>query len=188
MSTDIRSFKDLDVWKVSMELAVLCYRLSKQLPASERYELSSQIRRASASVPANVAEGQAAGRTGRFLNHTNIALGSLGELETCLILTTRLELLTPDQIRETLEHVERAGQLLHGLARSLRRRRLVRAAKSLPLLAVLAFGYHFLSIPGEVLLRILVNDVLSLSLTTLNLVLAGIDVDVLAHLTSCDGL
>jgi four helix bundle protein len=55
-STDIQSFRDLDAWKVAMELCVLAYELTNRLLASERFELSSQIRRAVVSVPANVAE------------------------------------------------------------------------------------------------------------------------------------
>ena len=57
MNPVIRSFRDLDTWHVAMDLAVACYKVAKLLPASERFEMSSQIRKAATSVPSNVAEG-----------------------------------------------------------------------------------------------------------------------------------
>jgi four helix bundle protein len=121
MAADIRSYKDLDVWKVSMELAVLAYAVVIRLPASERFELSAQIRRAAISIPSNVAEGQASGRPGRFLFHLRIAVGSLAELETDLELARRLGMLSIADLADVTELMARTGQLLHGLVRSLRR-------------------------------------------------------------------
>ena len=63
----IQSFRDLDAWKVAMDLTVLSYAIAKRLPPSERFELSAQIRRAAVSVPSNVAEGQSCGKTGRYI-------------------------------------------------------------------------------------------------------------------------
>jgi four helix bundle protein len=57
MPDKIRSFRDLDAWKVGMELALLSYSFAKRLPSTERFELAAQIRRAAVSVPSNVAEG-----------------------------------------------------------------------------------------------------------------------------------
>ena len=66
MQSDIRCFKDLDAWKVNIELVLISYELAKRLPLTERFELSAQIRRAAVSVPSNVAEGQAVGKSLRF--------------------------------------------------------------------------------------------------------------------------
>jgi four helix bundle protein len=120
--SEITSYRDLDAWNVGMELAVAAFHLSHQLPSSERYELAKQIRRSASSVPANVAEGHATGFTGMFLRHVAIALGSAAELETHLELAIRLGMLAPKQIQSAAELIERAGQLLHGLRRSLRLR------------------------------------------------------------------
>lgn len=95
---DIKSFRDLDTWKVGMELALTTYELAVRLPASERFELSQQIRRAATSIPANVAEGHATGKDGLFLRHVCIALGSLAELDTELELARRLGFLTANEL------------------------------------------------------------------------------------------
>jgi four helix bundle protein len=63
-----------------MSLAVVVYGVAKQLPATERFELAAQMRRAAVSVPSNVAEGQATGPGGRYRHHVRIALGSWAEL------------------------------------------------------------------------------------------------------------
>jgi four helix bundle protein len=137
----IRSFRDLDAWRVAMELTMCAYAVAKQLPATERFELSAQIRRAAGSVPANVAEGQSCGRDGRFLFHIGIAQGSVGELDTELEVALRLGLIQSDEYAEAAKLVQRTGQLLHGLARSVRRRRAARLATKLSLVA-------FLLMPG----------------------------------------
>ena len=81
---EIQSFRDLDAWKASMKLALEAYEVAKLLPATERFELSAQIRRAAISVPSNVAEGQANGPGRRYRYHVRIALGSWAELVTHL--------------------------------------------------------------------------------------------------------
>lgn len=124
-----------------MDLAVLTYGLAKRLPLTERFELSAQIRRAAISIPSNVAEGQATGRPGRFLYHTRIALGSLGELETDLELAKRLGMLTAGDLAQALEQLARTGQLLHGLVRSLKLRILTNAAKCSRFLPFFPLGY-----------------------------------------------
>ena len=105
-----------------MKLALEAYIVAKQLPATERFELSAQIRRAAVSVPSNVAEGQASGPGRRYLYHVRIALGSWGELVTHLELVKLLKLLAPASLSEFEAQLDRTGQLLHGLHRSLKRR------------------------------------------------------------------
>src|SRR5262245_16265723 len=117
MST-IVSFRDLDAWNVGMDLVVAVYDLASRLPQTERYELSAQVRRAVVSIPSNVAEGYAY-RGRRFLHHVRIALGSLAELDTQLEAAQRLGLLGPDLIAGIRPQLDRTGQLLHGLLRSL---------------------------------------------------------------------
>ena len=78
-----------------MDLVVSCYRLTRRLPAEERYGLVSQVRRASVSVPANIAEGHARTHRGDYLRHLSIARGSTAELQTLLDLCERLGFATP---------------------------------------------------------------------------------------------
>lgn len=88
--------KDLDVWKLSMQLAKDVYKYTDAMPVKEMYGLTSQIRRSVVSIPSNIAEGAARKGTKEFVHFLYIALGSIAELETQLILVDELELLSPN--------------------------------------------------------------------------------------------
>ena len=81
----IKSYRDLEVWKKAMDLVVESYRITTMLPKSETYGLASQIQRAAASVPANIAEGHGREHLGDYLHRLSIANGSLLELETHIL-------------------------------------------------------------------------------------------------------
>jgi four helix bundle protein len=134
----IQTFRDLHAWQAAMDLTMLSYELAKRFPATERFELSSQVRRAAVSIPANVAEGHSSGRDGRYLNHVRIAQGSLGELETEIDIAKRLGFISQREYGEAEELFRRTGQLLHGLARSVQRRRAQRTGTALALFALFA--------------------------------------------------
>ena len=118
----IRSFRDLLVWQKAMDLVVLCYQLAARLPANEEYGLASQIRRSAVSVPANIAEGHGRKRTGDYLHHLSIANGSLAELQTHFLLTTRLRLLTEETVKPAMDLAEEIGRMLSGLIDKLERK------------------------------------------------------------------
>jgi four helix bundle protein len=118
----IESYRDLDAWKVAMDLVLAVYRLAAQMPDSERYDLARQMRRAAVSIPSNIAEGQANGPGGRYRHHVRMAQGSLAELETHLELSLRLKFLEPRDGITVREQLVRTGRLLHGLRRSLQPR------------------------------------------------------------------
>ena len=122
-NSEIQSYRDLDAWRVSMDLSVLVYRAVKGLPDTERFELSAQMRRAGVSVPSNVAEGQACGEDGRYIHHLRIALGSLGELSTQTEIARRLAMLPTAVLADLEQTIARTGQVVHGLLRSRRRKR-----------------------------------------------------------------
>ena len=82
----VRSYKDLDVWKRSIVLVKDVYNLIKLFPKHETYALSDQIRRSAVSIPSNIAEGSGRGGTKEFIQFLYIAVGSLCELETQLII------------------------------------------------------------------------------------------------------
>ena len=111
----MKDHKDLDVWKESMLLAENIYALTKHFPSDEKYGLSSQIKRAVVSIPSNIAEG--AGRKGdkEFIQFLYIAMGSLSELETQLILSNRLQFV--DSVVIYLNQIEKIKKMLFGLIR-----------------------------------------------------------------------
>ena len=114
------TYRDLKVWQLGMELTKEVYVLTRSLPKWELYGLSSQLRRAAASIPANIAEGRARDSTRDFLRHLSIAQGSLAEVETHLILAESLGYCRPDRIRKLLNTCSQEGKMLNGLQRSLR--------------------------------------------------------------------
>jgi four helix bundle protein len=121
-SDAIKSYKDLDVWTMSMSLAESCYRVTKDFPRDEMYGMTAQIRRASSSIPANVAEGYGRDQTGSFIQFLRIAQGSARELETDLILCGRVGLLRSDPLTGLLDDCERISKMLRSLIRSLEAR------------------------------------------------------------------
>src|SRR2546428_12566266 len=98
----IKSYRDLLVWQKAMDLVVNSYQLAALLPKSEAYGLVSQIQRAAVSIPANIAEGHGRDHLGDYLHHLSIANGSLMELETHLLLASRLSFLPGDNLEPTL--------------------------------------------------------------------------------------
>jgi four helix bundle protein len=115
----ILSFKDLDVWQMSMTLAEECYYLTAAFPRTETYSMTAQMRRAAASVPANIAEGHGRESTRSFIQSLRIAQGSLKELETHLMLSERVKLTTGERAAPLLEKCQRVGKMLRSLIRSL---------------------------------------------------------------------
>jgi four helix bundle protein len=113
-----------------MHLSLMVYDASRDFPADERFGLMSQVRPASVSVPSNIAEGQSFGSDGRYLHHVRIAIGSIGELSTELELAVRLKYLRAARTGDLERQLVRTRQLLFGLLRSIRRRRIATATKT----------------------------------------------------------
>ena len=119
MGTKVQSYRDLIVWQQAMALAASCYRTTKTFPKSEMYGMTSQIRRAAASIPANIAEGNGRENTGAYIQALRIAQGSLKELETHILLAETVELMTKTNSVPLLEACDAVGRLLRALIRSL---------------------------------------------------------------------
>jgi len=113
-------YKQLDTWQQGMTLVERVYDVTSAFPAAERYGLTSQIRRAAVSIPANIAEGFCRRGTKAYAHHVSIALGSHGELETCLELAVRLQFLRAADAERLDEMLASVGRLLSGLHRSLK--------------------------------------------------------------------
>jgi four helix bundle protein len=88
----IKSYRDLRIWQYAMALAEASYRLTHPFPKGELFGLTSQIRRSSASIAANIAEGHGRENTRTFVQYLRIAQGSLKELDTHLLLDARVGL------------------------------------------------------------------------------------------------
>ncbi|WP_040300470.1 four helix bundle protein [Agrobacterium albertimagni] len=119
----MNSYQDLKVWQRAMDLAVESYEVTKDFPREEVYGLISQIRRAASSVPANIAEGHGRNATGSYVQHLKIAQGSLKELETHFILSSRLGFVSKDRIHVVMATSEEIGKMLRSLIRSLQEER-----------------------------------------------------------------
>ena len=105
-----------------MNLAEQCYLVTKGFPKDEMFGLTTQIRRAAVSVPANIAEGQGRQSTKEFLNHLSIARGSLLELETHLLLSEQVGLLDETRLNSLLAQSDEIGRMLLGLRRALKKK------------------------------------------------------------------
>ncbi|MDO9415929.1 four helix bundle protein [Pararhizobium sp.] len=119
----IISYRDLKVWQLAIEISVACYEATKCLPREEIYGLTSQIRRSSASVPANIAEGYGRENRGSFVQYLRIAQGSLKELETHLIIAGRVDLINPAVLNELLSQCDENGRMLAALIRTVQRKK-----------------------------------------------------------------
>jgi len=120
--TEIKSYKDLDAWRVGMDLVEATYRLTAGFPGDERFGLVSQMRRAAISITSNIAEGQAV-RTPRWaLRHIVIAIGSSAELDSQLEAAVRLRFVNEPAASPLRQLIDREQKLLYGMKRERQRR------------------------------------------------------------------
>jgi four helix bundle protein len=116
----IQSHRDLKVWQLGMEIAERIYALTAIFPDAERFGLTSQLRRAAISVPANIAEGNARSSTKEYLRHLSVAIGSLAEIETFIELAHRFNYAESSTISSLNDVIGEERRMLRGLQRSLR--------------------------------------------------------------------
>ena len=91
-----KTFRQMDVWHLGVELAETVYRVTARFPKSELLALSSEMRRAAVSIPSSIAEGRARNSPREFLHFLSISSGSLAELDTQLELAIRLDFTDSD--------------------------------------------------------------------------------------------
>ena len=116
----VNSYRDLIVWQKAMDLVQLSYQLSAQLPKEEIYGLTSQIRRASVSIPANIAEGKGRKHLKEYIHHLSIANGSLMELETHWLIAVRLGYIEEKKIENLMNLSAEIGRMLQTIMNKLR--------------------------------------------------------------------
>jgi four helix bundle protein len=113
------SHRDLIAWQKAMDVVVAVYQVSKKFPKDELYGLTSQLRRAAVSVPANIAEGQGRRSKAEYCQFLGHARGSLLEVDTHLEIALRLEYLNEEEYSQIQERLREVGRILNGLLRSL---------------------------------------------------------------------
>lgn len=112
-------FKELKVWQKSIDLAVEVYKLSSQFPSDERFNLTSQVRRCSVSVPSNIAEGAGRNSKKEFNQFLGISNGSSFEMETQLIISNKLGFISDDQLLPITNKISEVQNMLFKLQKSL---------------------------------------------------------------------
>jgi four helix bundle protein len=111
----VKSYKSLIVWKKGIELAKIIYRITENYPKKEEYGLVNQTRRASVSIPSNIAEGQARSSTKEFVRFLSIARGSLAELDTHTILAFELNYLKQNDFDTISAQIDELQKMLYRL-------------------------------------------------------------------------
>jgi four helix bundle protein len=119
----IHDYKELDVWKKSVAITTELYRLTSPFPDTERYGLTSQIRRATTSIAANTAEGWGRGSTGEYIPFLTVARGSLMEFETHMIVACNLNFLKPDVLATVSKPIKDIEKMFNRLITVLRTRK-----------------------------------------------------------------
>ena len=118
MGSEIRSFRDLIAWQKAMALCEHVYAISQDHPPEERFGLAAQMRRAAVSIPSNIAGGYGRRSKQDYLRFLNIALGSLCELETQLILSVKLGFSDGDAVGPCMDLVREVDRILCALIRA----------------------------------------------------------------------
>jgi four helix bundle protein len=114
----VQSYRDLIAWQRAMDLVIAVYQATRDFPKEEVYGLTNQVRRAAVSVPSNIAEGQGRGLGGEFSYHLRVAMGSLQEMQTQLMIGLRLGYLTSAAFETMDAATEELGRIIRGLQKS----------------------------------------------------------------------
>jgi len=103
----VPTHKDLDIWKLGIDLVEKIYKLTALFPKEEIYGLMSQMRRAAVSIPSNISEGTAINHKKEYIQFLYMSMGSLSELETQIIISQKLNYLSDNAIMKEIEILRR---------------------------------------------------------------------------------
>ena len=126
----LRSYRDLVVWQRSMELAEELYRICARLPRYETFGIAGRIRRAAASIPANIAEGYGREYRADYVKHLSIAQGSLAEVETLVMISVRIGHMEPPLVLRACDLSDEVGRMLTVMLKRLGSRRPLWSSRS----------------------------------------------------------
>ena len=119
MTEKIRTYRDLDIWKVGIQLVKDVYELTEQFPKHELYGLVSQMRRAGVSIPSNVAEGFRRYHNKEYKQFLYVSLGSCAELETQATIAKELAYISEDKEAAVLEKLDHLSRMISNLLKKL---------------------------------------------------------------------
>ena len=117
---EVKSYKDLDVWKQSIGLVKEVYFLTKSFPKDELYGIVSQVRRSAVSIPSNIAEGKMRQHKNEYIQFLYISLASCAELETQLIISKELGHLDSKNSEKVFDKIDHISRMLRNLIKGLR--------------------------------------------------------------------
>ena len=119
--SEIKSYKDLLIWQKGIKIVCLVYPLVKSFPQEELYALTSQIKRASISIPSNIAEGYGRNTDKSFSHFLDISRGSLFEIETQLLIANELGFITNETLYpEILSQIEEESKMINAFSKTLK--------------------------------------------------------------------
>lgn len=113
----IKAHQRLDAWKKAMDLVIDIYDITKCFPRDERFGIVSQLRRASVSIPSNIAEGATRSSNKEYIHFLYIALGSCSEIDTQMLLCKRIGYVLEKEALELIKKIDEVHRILHGLIR-----------------------------------------------------------------------
>lgn len=113
-------YKNMEIWKKSIDLVEEVYSITKYLPKEEKYAITDQMKRAAISIPSNFAEGQGRNTTKDYLQFLSIARGSVYELDTQLEICLRLKYFTKEQIHNTCTLCNEINRMINSIITKLR--------------------------------------------------------------------
>ena len=117
----IKTYKELLIWQKGIKIVILVYKIVKSFPQDELYGLTSQLKRASVSVPSNIAEGYGRKSEKSFNPFLNISRGSLFEMETQLIIANELGFISDDVLfSQILNEIEEESKMINAFAKTLK--------------------------------------------------------------------
>jgi len=116
----VKTHRDLNLWKESIHFVTDIYTITKTFPKTEIFGIVNQLRRASVSVPSNISEGAARQSQKEFIQFLYIALGSLAEIESQLVISKNLEYLNKKQYEELIEKLNKIQRMLFGLIKKIK--------------------------------------------------------------------
>ena len=115
----MKTHKDLDVWKKAVDFVIDIYKITKMFPKDELYGITNQIRRAAVSIPSNIAEGAGRASDKEFVQFLNIALGSISEVDTQLLICLKLDYINQENYNRLGNEITNIRKMILGLRKFL---------------------------------------------------------------------
>jgi four helix bundle protein len=119
--SEVRSYRDLLIWQKGVQLVKRIYKLTRKFPAEERFGLANQMQRSATSIPSNIAEGQARQHTNEFRQFLFVALGSVAEVDTQIMIALELGYITEENANELNITIIELQKMIHILIKRLPR-------------------------------------------------------------------